>query len=146
MGFRGGYADLQLDEEAFRVTYRGNGYTSSERVEKFLLFRCAELTVERDYDFFVIFNSKDESSQFAYTTPGSYSSTTNVVGSTAYTHGQYSPGTTIPITKHRATVIIKLFKGQKPDFPLVYNARMLIKNLRSQEEDLPMEGGPPINR
>ena len=50
----GGYTDQQLASDRFRVTFAGNELTSRERVETYLLFRAAELTVEQDYDWFVV--------------------------------------------------------------------------------------------
>jgi hypothetical protein len=50
----GGYADQRLSEGRFRVTFAGNTLTSRERVESYLLYRAAELTVEQGYDWFVV--------------------------------------------------------------------------------------------
>ena len=50
----GGYTDQRLGENRFRVTFAGNTLTSRERVETYLLFRAAELTVEQGYDWFVV--------------------------------------------------------------------------------------------
>ena len=50
----GGYADRQLADDRFVVTFAGNELTSRETVESYLLYRAAELTVERGYDWFVI--------------------------------------------------------------------------------------------
>ena len=138
-GFRGGYSDLLLDSDTSRVSFRGNGYTSSDKVETYLLYRCAELTIKRGFDYFVIVDSKDETKQSSYTTSGSFSSSTMYSGNTAYTSGTYSPGTTIPINKHRATVIIKLFKGLKPNIPGAYVAKELMDNLRTQVPGLSEE-------
>src|SRR5438270_4343037 len=54
IGYRGGYTDIPLDANTFRVSFEGNGLTSSQTVEIYLLYRCAELTVQRDHDYFVI--------------------------------------------------------------------------------------------
>ena len=50
----GGYTDRRLGENRFSVTFAGNTLTSRERVETYLLFRAAELTVEQGYDWFVV--------------------------------------------------------------------------------------------
>lgn len=50
----GGYSDLRIDETHYRVTFAGNRLTSRERVESYLLFRAAELTLLKGYDYFVI--------------------------------------------------------------------------------------------
>ena len=50
----GGYTDRQLAEDRYRVTFAGNMLTERERVESYLLFRSAELTLEKGYDWFLI--------------------------------------------------------------------------------------------
>lgn len=50
----GGYSDLRIDETHYRVTFAGNRLTSRERVESYLLFRAAELTLLKGYDYFII--------------------------------------------------------------------------------------------
>jgi hypothetical protein len=116
-GFRGGYSDLLLEGDTFRVSFRGNGYTSADTVETYLLYRCAELAVQRGFDYFVIASSSGQTSQSFSTLSGS---------------------TTI-IHRHRTAVIIKLFKGSKPDLPGVYTAKELRNNLRAQLPNLSAE-------
>ena len=38
-GLTGGFSETQLDENIFRVTFYGNGYTGKERVTDFALLR-----------------------------------------------------------------------------------------------------------
>jgi hypothetical protein len=49
----GGYTNFRLAETAYRVRFKGNNYTSREKVEQFLLYRCAQLTTQLGYDYFV---------------------------------------------------------------------------------------------
>lgn len=48
----GGFSELQLEQNRFRVTFSGNSLTSRETVESYLLYRAAELTVGQGYDWF----------------------------------------------------------------------------------------------
>lgn len=50
----GGYSEVRLASDHFRVTFVGNSFTSRERVEGSLLYRAAELTRLEGYDWFVI--------------------------------------------------------------------------------------------
>jgi len=50
----GGFSDVRIAPNRYRVTFSGNSMTSRERVETYLLYRAAELTVERGYDSFTI--------------------------------------------------------------------------------------------
>jgi hypothetical protein len=48
----GGFSELQLESNRFRVNFAGNSYTRRETVENYLLLRAAELTLSQGYDWF----------------------------------------------------------------------------------------------
>ncbi len=48
----GGYSEYRVDDTHWRVTFSGNSLTSRETVEKYLLYRAAELTLQQGYDWF----------------------------------------------------------------------------------------------
>jgi hypothetical protein len=50
----GGYSDLRIEDNRYRVTFSGNTMTSRETVETYLLYRAAELTQSQGYDWFVM--------------------------------------------------------------------------------------------
>jgi hypothetical protein len=50
----GGYTDFRQEETTYRVRFKGNNYTSRDKVEQFLLYRCAELTTQLGYDHFLL--------------------------------------------------------------------------------------------
>lgn len=50
----GGYSEVRLDSDRYRVTFAGNMFTSRDKVEGYLLYRAAELTTQQGYDWFVI--------------------------------------------------------------------------------------------
>jgi len=50
----GGYTDFRLEDTTYRVRFKGNNYTPRDKVELFLLYRCAELTTQLGYDYFVL--------------------------------------------------------------------------------------------
>jgi hypothetical protein len=50
----GGYVDRQVDSSTFIVRFEGNSYTDREDVEAYLLYRCANITVEQGGDYFVL--------------------------------------------------------------------------------------------
>ena len=53
-GIHGGYSDQRLAPNRFRVKFHGNELTSRERVEHYLLYRAAEITVANGYDWFAV--------------------------------------------------------------------------------------------
>lgn len=48
----GGYSDEKIDDDTYIVSFHGNGYASEERVWYFWIYRCAEITKEKGYDYF----------------------------------------------------------------------------------------------
>jgi len=139
-GFSGGFSHVQVDSNTYRVSFRGNGYTSRDRVETYLMYRCAELTAETGHDYFVIVGGGTDARQGLITTPGTYTSTTtgsamafaNTAYGSATTTGTYTPGQTFVITKHTGTAVIKVFNGPKPsDNPTAFVAREVLQYLDS---------------
>jgi hypothetical protein len=54
VGFnRTGYSERQVEPGRFLVSFAGNSVTSRDTVERYLLFRAAELTLQQGYDYFV---------------------------------------------------------------------------------------------
>ena len=48
----GGFYGQRLEQNRYRVGFRGNSLTSRERVERYLLFRAAEVTLQDGFDWF----------------------------------------------------------------------------------------------
>jgi hypothetical protein len=49
---QGGFSDRRLESDRFQVNFAGNSVTSRETVERYLLYRAAEVTVQAGYDWF----------------------------------------------------------------------------------------------
>jgi len=110
-GITGGYSEVQLQEDMFDVNFRGNAYTSREAVEKMLIYRCAELTIENGFDYFVIARDKEHSKKMIVP-----------MGSG---HGI--------VEKPSESYRIKLYKGEKPaDNTDAFNANFIIKSIGPQ--------------
>jgi len=135
-GFSGGYSETQLGENIFKVSFRGNGYTDSERASDFALLRSAELTTENGFRYFTIVESGNESSKSAYTTPthsyttgSAYGYGNTVYGSaTTTTYG----GQTYLISKPRATNTIVCFKEKPEVAGLIFDAEFVKKSLKEK--------------
>lgn len=108
-GFYGGYSDVPLGGNTVRVTYEGDGRDIKDaNIFNYLLYRCAEVTVEKGFDYFI--------SQEA--AAGSTMSGIVPVG-----------GLLIPINTAVASTTITMHKGPKPNVPNAYDARELMRNL-----------------
>jgi hypothetical protein len=53
-GFTGGYSELQLKDDIWRVRYGGNGYTTYETVQTYWLIHCAQMALDKGYSGFEI--------------------------------------------------------------------------------------------
>ncbi len=73
---RVGYSDHQIEPNRFEITFSGNSYTSRDTVEKYLLYRAAELTLQQHGDYFIMADRNTDHRSRTYTTPsfgaGSY--------------------------------------------------------------------------
>lgn len=136
-GLLGGYTDSRIDENTFSISVDTNGFTSQQTTSMQALYRAAELTIENGFDFFVIVNDANNSTSMAMTMPGSSTSNTTVnsYGSTAYarTTTTYAPTAIMPLVFPNSTIIIKSFKGAKPDGVVnAYDAHAVMKYLGPQ--------------
>ena len=65
----GGYSEVRIEPNRWRVTFAGNSLTSRQTVEAYLLFRSAELTVQQGYDWFSIADRNTENKGYSYIEP-----------------------------------------------------------------------------
>lgn len=136
-GLSGGFSETQLDENVFRVSFRGNAYSRGERAEDFALLRCAELALEHGYTHFALTDSTTESKTTSaytapttsYTTGSAYAAGNTVYGSArTNTYG----GNTIYMSKPKAVNTVVMFKG-KPDLTgMVFDARFVYESIRKK--------------
>ena len=108
-GMSGGYTETRLGENIFMVTFRGNGFTSSEKASDFALLRSAELALENGYSYFEIVDANSHISTSSYTTP-----TTSTTTANAYGYGNYAYGTARTTTYGGQTYNISKPSSLKP--------------------------------
>ena len=138
-----GYTDQRIQEDRYRITFRGNSSTSRETVENSLLYRAAELTVERGYDYFVFLESDTEvrTSYRGSPYPAFY-------GRYGYGHPFHRPYYRFPyyaygfgwgypydsyaveVTRYSAVAFVSMHRGERPDDNAqAFDARDVLRNL-----------------
>jgi hypothetical protein len=148
---QGGYSELRLEPERYRVTFAGNSLTRRETVEGYLLFRAAELTVQNGYDWFAIVERDTDKKTRTYVDSDPfYRPWYGGYGfwrpSWRYYGGPYGWRTWNPywgdpfwadrvdvrtIERYEASAEIVMGKGAKPaDDPKAFDARAVIENLK----------------
>lgn len=65
----GGFSEVRLEPNRWRVTFTGNSMTSRETVEGYLLFRAAELTLQNGDDWFAIVDRNTDRNARTYVEP-----------------------------------------------------------------------------
>jgi len=135
-GFLGGFTDSQIDQNTFSVSVDTNGFTSQQTTSMHAFYRAAELTVEHGFDYFVIADDASTSTLVATAMPGDTLGSTAGAVYSAPTSGRtpttYAPTTVAPVFPN-STLIIRTFKGSKPERALnTYDARAVMKYLGSQ--------------
>lgn len=112
-GLTGGHSSTQLDEDKFLVYFRGNGFTSSEKVTDLALLRCAEIAKKNGYKYFEILDSKNAASTAYISTPQQSQSqhTLTSYGNNLYgVKGSTTSGsqTLYPVNRHNTSILIQL--------------------------------------
>ena len=112
----GGYCDYRIAADVFSVSFRGNTATREEDVEKYLLRRASELTLEHEYKYFVIISEKGRTRK----------------GSIGYS------GFKVPVVAPGSAIQIKCFHEQQPDAELAIEAADFLRfNFSDEYDDLP---------
>ncbi len=148
----GGFSELRIEENRFRVNFAGNSLTSRETVEGYLLFRAAELTVQQGFDWFTIVDRETSRDSRTYVEPdpiyqpwygpgyGYWRPSWRYFGG-GYGWRSWNPYWGDPfwadrvdvrtVEKFEADAEIVMKKGAKPaDDPRAFDARAVIDNLR----------------
>jgi hypothetical protein len=68
----GGYTEVRVEANRYRITFAGNTLTSRETVERYLLFRAAELTAQSGYDWFLVVDRETDRTTRTYVEPGPF--------------------------------------------------------------------------
>ncbi len=130
-----GYSESPLDSATWQVTFMGNDNTADELVNRYALYRSAELTVQHGFDYYVVMNNNDVAALTSTVNHNNKKET-----STQYKVDPYT-GKPVPVTvtnsnststvtttaSHTVTKTIRMFAGARPaDNPDAYDARSML--------------------
>ena len=108
-GFSGGYKETKLKKNVFRVSFKGNSFTDIRKASDFALLRCAELTLEKGFRFFVIGGERSQSGVYAF-----------------------AGMELMSINNPRSFYTIYCFEDKPPDYHVWYEATYLARSLRDK--------------
>jgi hypothetical protein len=138
MDGRYGYSEQRIEENRYRIVFKGNAATSRETVETYLLYRAAELTLDLGFDYFLVTEQETEARTTYQTTPLVYGRYRyGFHHFPYYAHGYPWAGETrtTQIRRYEAVAFVAMYKGAKPqNEPTAFDAREVISNLGSSIE------------
>ncbi len=132
---RYGYAEQAIESDRYRITFRGNSLTGRDKVEIFVLFRAAELTLEKGYDHFRVVQRDIEADRrlvdmggydrarlhYRYYHPG--------YGWYGWRDPLWNDVDVREVTRYEASGEIVLGRGSAPDTPDAFEACEVIQHL-----------------
>ena len=141
-----GYSDQAIEDNRYRVAFKGNSSTPKEVVETYLLYRAAELTLQQGKDWFLVVDRDTEGQ--SRLRPDSFRSPYYSRFGFGYSYfhpahgwrGAYDPfwreaPTYTEVTRYEASAEIIMNSGEKPqDEPRAFDAREVQKNLAARIE------------
>ncbi|MGI9451465.1 MAG: CC0125/CC1285 family lipoprotein [Geminicoccaceae bacterium] len=116
-----GYAEREIGADQYRISFAGNGLTTRKTVDLYLLYRAAELTQEKGFDYFIVGQRQDfidpqgiggRQSQISFARRQEL-----LIGS-----GIRARFGEEVVDQYGAEIDILMQKGEKPDSPNVYKA------------------------
>ena len=138
-----GYAEQQLEDNRYRVTFAGNAETPRDVVQNYLLFRAAELTLETGHDWFTTAGQNIERSTRYFGTVDPTFPSARVWSRHDYPFSTFGTATytTHAIDSYTAFADIVMFEGEKPSGDVnAYDARDVIEQLRPVVARAPAAG------
>jgi hypothetical protein len=136
----GGYSDLKISSDRYRISFQGNSVTERDTVERYLLYHAAEVTLRDGYDWFMLANRRTDTKSSRFITPepgfGAWQPQWYYAGRGRWAlipsfdpfwGGAYESD---DITRYKADAEILLGHGKKPaDNPAAFDAHEVSANL-----------------
>jgi hypothetical protein len=123
-----GYGEQQIEENRYRVSFAGNELTPPGTVQNYLLYRAAELTLDRGYDYFTVVDRNLDRSTTYWSTGDPYWGSRFGTRSDAFFG--FGTSTARPVDRYSAYADIVMFRGAKPQGAVdAYDARDVLRSL-----------------
>jgi hypothetical protein len=131
-----GFTESRIEQDRWRVSFRGGGGAPAAQVEDYALLRAAQVTLANGYDWFVVDDRRMAQTGYSGATLG-----LGVGGASFGRHSAVGVGasTGMPLSggpELTAWLEIRLGKGAKPDGANAYDARDV-------ERTIGPRAGPP---
>lgn len=139
-----GYSETRIDQNTFLVAFKGNSQTSRQTVETYLLRRCAELTLQAGFDYFVVASSDTQA--INQPTVGGIGPLFISPSRSSNTVNMFLPTYSYTYVDQQASARIKTFKGEKPAESVnAFAARDVLKFLAPAESNERVSSNSPTS-
>lgn len=135
-GMMGGYSESQLNNDTYKVSFTGNAYTSLNKVQNYLLYRCAQLTLGKGYKYFVILTENvDDTGSICQTELDKNTADSNefdwvkVDNSSYYCDETNANHSLSGGDKYGDRVVMKMVESNK-NFRAVFDAEALVRDIK----------------
>lgn len=141
----GGYVDERIDANTVVVSFSGNSDTPQRTVETYLLYRCAQVTLENGFNYFIVVSTTGLPVNIGVTTRrktfsvanpaklySNYNTTDAYSGYHAFSSDMPQYSQTVNSQDpypHGAVAVIKMFTGIKPNLQNAFQAYDVIAHL-----------------
>lgn len=129
----GGFDEVQLAPNVWRVSFKGNEFTGSDTATDYAMLRSAELTLQSGYRYFAFASSRLDREKFSITTPVT---TTTTFGASQESDGIFgvaksvsTGGRTYDYYKPRANNTVVMFHDKPSDGALAFDAQTICRSL-----------------
>ncbi|HUJ73711.1 MAG TPA: hypothetical protein VL359_02590 [bacterium] len=133
----GGYEEVRLQPDVYRVSFQGNAETRPVDVIDFAFLRCAELTLAAGYTHFVVLQQSAHTGM-DYIPRSSFGVGAGMGfrGDPLMAGGFYSPPIYDYYVRDRAAILLikMLSTEQAKSVPLAFDAAYVVKSLQSKKE------------
>jgi hypothetical protein len=126
-----GYREVPVDSNTWQVMFDGNSATDTEVVDRYALYRAAELTTENGYDYFIVLGRQAEVSTSMTGPPEIHTNVQPyqdpVNGASGIVTSTTSSRMVFPHTTRFTMKTIRMFQGKKPDSnAAAYDAKSMV--------------------
>ncbi|MGH1480814.1 MAG: CC0125/CC1285 family lipoprotein [Geminicoccales bacterium] len=113
-----GYKEQQLEANRYRVSFDGNASTDRDDVQNYLLYRAAELTVQKDFDYFTIVDRDlDRSTRYynqGFVNDFGFRRFRGRRNNRRFFGPRFVSSSSYPVDEYSSTADIVMGKGEKP--------------------------------
>jgi hypothetical protein len=140
-----GYSETRIENDRYRISFKGNSSTARDVVEIYMLYRAAELTLQNGYDTFTVAHRETDKDVRIRSYGGYYGA---YWGYPYYWRGGWwdpywgawggGPSYSTS-TSYEGNIEILMGRGPKGDDPSTFDAREVTQNLSGAVQRVPSQ-------